>query len=255
MGLFDKIKSGVSGIVNKAKAIIAPTAVKAVSAVGGLISRAPKTAAVTAVAATLKGNRALKERTGFSLLPKIHTKAEIAKQKETLRGILPGRAARTVTSGIISGNITNSTVTSAAAGVTKTGAAASGGNALSTQLKNIWNDTPTVAKYAAGAAAVGGLLYGAEQIAEAAGVRGGAGFIGKKPRKRKTTTKKRKKATKRKYYKKSSSKKRRSKKKGYGTSKQYARKGGKTVHRTKNGQPYIILNDGRARFIKKSKRD
>lgn len=43
---------------------------------------------------------------------------------------------------------------------------------------------------------------------------------------------------------------RRSKKKHYGTAKQYARKGGKSVRYTKNGQPYIILSDGRARFVK-----
>jgi len=36
----------------------------------------------------------------------------------------------------------------------------------------------------------------------------------------------------------------------YGTAKQYARKGGKSVKYTKNGQPYIILSDGRARFVK-----
>lgn len=36
-------------------------------------------------------------------------------------------------------------------------------------------------KYAAGAAAVGGALYLGEQLAEKAGVRGGAGFIGSRP--------------------------------------------------------------------------
>ena len=43
---------------------------------------------------------------------------------------------------------------------------------------------------------------------------------------------------------------RKSRKKSYGTAKQYARKGGKSVKYTKNGQPYIILSDGRARFVK-----
>lgn len=42
----------------------------------------------------------------------------------------------------------------------------------------------------------------------------------------------------------------RSKKKRYGTAKQYRKKGGKSVKYTKNGQPYIILSSGKARFIK-----
>jgi len=40
----------------------------------------------------------------------------------------------------------------------------------------------------------------------------------------------------------------------YGSSKQYRRKGGKSVRYTKNGQPYIILNSGKARFIKGRRR-
>lgn len=36
-----------------------------------------------------------------------------------------------------------------------------------------------------------------------------------------------------------------------GTAKQYRRKGGKAVKYTKKGQPYIILNNGKARFVKK----
>ncbi len=44
--------------------------------------------------------------------------------------------------------------------------------------------------------------------------------------------------------------KKRSSKKRYGTAKQYKRKGGKSVKYTKNGQPYIILANGRARFVK-----
>ena len=46
------------------------------------------------------------------------------------------------------------------------------------------------------------------------------------------------------------SKKSRSRKKRYGTAKQYARKGGRSVKYTKNGQAYVILSDGRARFVK-----
>lgn len=47
--------------------------------------------------------------------------------------------------------------------------------------------------------------------------------------------------------------KRRSKKR-YGTAKQYARPGGRSVKYTKNGQPYIILASGKARFIKGRRR-
>jgi len=47
-----------------------------------------------------------------------------------------------------------------------------------------------------------------------------------------------------------SSRSRRRSKRHYGTAKQYARKGGKSVHYAKNGTPYIILANGRARFIK-----
>lgn len=39
-----------------------------------------------------------------------------------------------------------------------------------------------------------------------------------------------------------------------GTAKQYARKGGRSVKYTKNGQPYIILANGRARFVKGKRR-
>lgn len=46
----------------------------------------------------------------------------------------------------------------------------------------------------------------------------------------------------------SRSKSRKTKK--YGTAKQYKRKGGLKVKYTKNGQPYIILKSGKARFVK-----
>jgi len=62
-----------------------------------------------------------------------------------------------------------------------------------------------------------------------------------KPRKRRTVRKAKRKGTKRRSTK---------RKKRIGTAKQYARKGGKSVKYTKNGQPYIILSNGRARFIK-----
>jgi len=45
----------------------------------------------------------------------------------------------------------------------------------------------------------------------------------------------------------------RRRKRGYGTEAQYKRKGGLDVKYTKNGQPYVIKSDGRARFIKRSR--
>ena len=72
------------------------------------------------------------------------------------------------------------------------------------------------------------------------------------PTRRTSTTRRKKRRTskkskRRKHYK-------RSRKKRYGTAKQYARKGGKSVKYTKNGQPYIILSNGRARFVKGRRR-
>ena len=64
--------------------------------------------------------------------------------------------------------------------------------------------------------------------------------VSSSPRKRARRTKSRK----------ASKKRSKSRKKRYGTARQYARKGGKSVKYTKNGQPYIILSDGRARFVK-----
>jgi hypothetical protein len=99
-------------------------------------------------------------------------------------------------------------------------------------------------KTVAAIGAAGAALYGVEQFAEKLGVRGGAGFIGAKPRKKR---KKSKKAAKRR----TSRRRSKSRKKRYGTSKQYARKGGKKVYRTKKGQPYILLASGKARFVKR----
>ncbi|MFN2638173.1 MAG: hypothetical protein ABR585_14235 [Gemmatimonadaceae bacterium] len=46
-------------------------------------------------------------------------------------------------------------------------------------------------------------------------------------------------------------KKSKSKKHRVGSAKQYARRGGKKVYKTKTGQPYILLASGKARFVKK----
>jgi len=76
------------------------------------------------------------------------------------------------------------------------------------------------------------------------------------------TRKKRKKSTKRKTKRKSSRRRstrrttrsRTRRKRGYGTERQYKRRGGLDVKYTKNGQPYVIQSNGRARFVKRSKR-
>jgi len=65
----------------------------------------------------------------------------------------------------------------------------------------------------------------------------------KKSRKSRSTTRRRKSAPAR----------RRARRRGYGTEAQYKRKGGKDVKYTKNGQPYIIQSNGRARFVKRSR--
>lgn len=122
--------------------------------------------------------------------------------------------------------------------VTPTPSAKSAGTMASVLNYVQTNPIKSAGMVAGGAAA----LYGVEQLAEKFGVRGGAGFIGSKPRKQRKKSKKR--STKRRSS-------RRRKKRGYGTAKQYARKGGKKVYRTKNGQPYILLASGKARFVKK----
>lgn len=63
-------------------------------------------------------------------------------------------------------------------------------------------------------------------------------------------TSRRRNTSKRRAPKSSRRKSRRRGKKRYGTARQYARKGGKKVHYTKNGQPYILLASGKARFVK-----
>ncbi len=85
----------------------------------------------------------------------------------------------------------------------------------------------------------------------------GAGIVYTATRKKKAakgkTTKR--KTTKRKTTKRKSTKRKSSRrKKGIGTAAQYARPGGKSVKYAKNGTPYIIMANGRARFIKGKRR-
>jgi len=76
-------------------------------------------------------------------------------------------------------------------------------------------------------------------------------FKSTSPKSRKSYSRKRKsKKSPRRSKKRASKSKRKGKKKRYGTAKQYKRKGGRSVKYTKNGQPYIILANGRARFVK-----
>ena len=86
----------------------------------------------------------------------------------------------------------------------------------------------------------------------------GAGAIGYAVGKKKSTKKKstKKKSSTRKKSTRKSSTRRSTKRRGrrsYGSEAQYKRKGGLDVKYTKNGQPYVIQSNGRARFIKRSR--
>lgn len=96
-------------------------------------------------------------------------------------------------------------------------------------------------------AATGGALVGAA-----------ATYIAtrKKKKKKKSSGKKKKKKSKspKRSTRRSTRRKTARRRKGYGSEASYKRKGGKSVKYTKTGQPYIILSNGRARFVKRSKR-
>jgi len=68
--------------------------------------------------------------------------------------------------------------------------AAAGGAGIAAYAKEKWAGLSTPAKVGVAAAGTAALLYGAEQIAEKLGVRGGAGFIGARPKKRKSRKRK-----------------------------------------------------------------
>lgn len=97
----------------------------------------------------------------------------------TVAGILssPVKSVRNVRS-VLSGK---SGVQSSAT-VAPTGAAIMGGKSLGSRLKAGFKKHPLLAT-AAGTAAVAGLAFAGEQLLERAGVRGGAGLIGRRPRK------------------------------------------------------------------------
>lgn len=94
----------------------------------------------------------------------------------------------------------------------------------------------TLASKIVKAVAIGGgvaaAAYGAEKLAEKLGVRGGAGFFGRR---------KRRKSKRKKSYRKSYRRK----------SKRRSGRGSKKIYRTRTGQPYIKLASGKARFISK----
>jgi len=76
----------------------------------------------------------------------------------------------------------------------------------------------------------------------------------KKRKKSKRKTSRRKAPRRKRSTRTSRSRSRTRRKRGYGTEKQYKRKGGLDVKYTKNGQPYVIQSNGRARFVKRSRR-
>lgn len=85
----------------------------------------------------------------------------------------------------------------------------------------------------------------------AAGV---ATYIKRRKKKKSSKRKKRKSTKRRSRSRRTRRTTRRTRKRRYGTERQYKRKGGLDVKYTKNGQPYVIQSNGRARFIKRSKR-
>ena len=117
------------------------------------------------------------------------------------------------------------------------------GTTIDNKIKDFIGEHPIVSAAAVGVvatAAAAGIVYAATK------------------KKNKTTSKKKaaKRTTKRKAAKKKAkprTSKRRTRKSGYGSEAAYNRKGGKKVYKTKNGQPYILLASGKARFIKKSR--
>lgn len=85
---------------------------------------------------------------------------------------------------------------------------------------------------------------------------GAVGYAVGKRKKKKSTSRKSKKSrssTGRRRTKRPARSSRRRSSRGYGTEAQYKRKGGKDVKYTKNGQPYVLMSNGRARFIKRSR--
>lgn len=228
MGLLSKIKS-VGGII-KNKAATAISAIRKAPAVNAV--KAGSTANKLTALSSLKGAGPLGVTIGAAsylrskgaTIPQIGTK--VAKKSLNMWGITKPKS-----------------------GIVKPSAPA---KTSSTASK--------VAKVAAAAAVVGAVAYGVEQLAEKAGVRDGAGFIGSRPKKAKKRKSKKKSRSsntyRRRRTRKTSRRSRRTRRRrsSYGTERQYKRKGGLNVKYTKKGQPYVIQRNGRARFIKRSRR-
>ena len=242
MGLLTNIKNKVTGLISKVGTVITGTTLAK-----GVVTGSSKTVVGAAILGTLQLQKGLDKLTSkvtpikIPLTPIAAVKNVITSVKQVTTQ-LKGKS-KTSSSGIlpVSNQDTKSSNTPAVlalTGQTKTDAAQSGGASLSNSLMRTWNNlnpsTKTALKVAGGVVLAGAAAYGVSKLLKK-----------KKKAKKKGSKKKAKKRAKK------GSRKRSRGKKHYGTSKQYARKGGKVVHRTKNGQPYIILANGRARFIKR----
>lgn len=96
---------------------------------------------------------------------------------------------------------------------------------------------------------IGGVLLGSAAVAT------GVALARRKTTKHKSTRKpKFGTAAYRKKYGAKAKRNRKTKKKGVGTEGQFRRPGGKKVYYTKNDQPYVLMANGKARFVKKRKR-
>jgi hypothetical protein len=215
-GALGAVKTTVTGIVGKSpilsKVVSSPIAQKAAS-LGGKV-----------VTVAVKANPYVKAASVAIAIPSIYN---------AVKGIVKPKTSGTVTTSASIGGVKVSTTQSTNSKQTERPEE----KKKSIVQKAISYVKENPGKVAIGAGVVGAALYGAEQVAEKLGVRGGAGFIGKKPTKRKKKSK-----TSR--YKKSRSYKK-GKKKSSKTS-----KSSKKIKYTKRGQPYIMIN-GRARFISK----
>ena len=144
---------------------------------------------------------------------------------------------------------------SRAAKVTAGASAIAGGAALAANLKNqpgqktgLVNRAISYAKAnpiktAIGAAAVAAVGYGIYKA------------VTRKKKKKKSTTRRKSRKTRRSSRRSTRRTSRsRTRRRRYGSESQYKRKGGLDVKYTKNGQPYVIQANGRARFVKRSRR-
>jgi hypothetical protein len=185
MGLFDKIKAAGATALGALKAVGSKVVSKLPAPVMGALTRV---APVLGAAAKIVSPVA-KVATAISIGSAVYKGVTALKSKSTSQKVL-GTA-----SGIVAAKSAASIIN-----YNPQQAAASGGAALAAASKSgIVSNVVDYAKKHPIVTSVGvvlgtaGAIYGAEKLAEAAGVRGGAGFIGRRPTKKRKKAKKTKK--------------------------------------------------------------